>query len=463
VAKKYFIKTFGCQANEADSERVAGYLEEQGLEPARLIKQADWVVINTCMVRQMAEDRVYGLLRNLETQKGATGRPGKIIVTGCLTGMAVKEKSGNMLYNLRETWPMVDEWLAIEEVGFENQPIRTSSPPSLRLQRGKHAWIPISNGCNNYCTFCVVPFTRGREVSRPFEEIIKECRQLESEGVTAITLLGQNVNSYRADLVTRSKRLVQVQEGVQKERKDGASKLRSGQVSVKFLNRVWNDGQGKLMAERRRSVGKQGGRENELQRSKVNITSGAGEQGFVLPSGEVVKPVMVKHLGRMRIPTLFPALLETICLQCPKITQIEFVSSNPWDFSDELIEVIARFSQISRRLHLPVQSGANKILKAMNRWYSREEYLELVGKIKQRIPEVELTTDIIVGFPEETKEDFEQTVDLVKQVGFVKSYTARYSPRPMTAAGKLADDVPYEEKKRRWKTIDRLVNKKSME
>src|SRR3989344_4975313 len=174
---KYHIVTFGCAANEADSERIAALYQARGYTKATSIKKADDIIINTCMIRQKAEDRVYGLVYNLSLEK-RTGRKLKIVVTGCMVGMAVREKTGKMLALLRKKMPAVDEFLPIEEVGFDHAPLRTDST---------HAWVPISNGCNNFCTFCVVPFTRGREISRPMEDILKEVRELAAKEIAHIT------------------------------------------------------------------------------------------------------------------------------------------------------------------------------------------------------------------------------------------------------------------------------------
>ena len=356
---KYHIVTFGCAANEADSERIAAYYEARGYKKAKSIQDADVVVINTCMIREKAEHRVYGLIHNLEKSKQ------KIILTGCMVGMAVRDPSGRILLQLKKKIPTVDEFLPIEEVGFDYAPVRADK---------KHALVPITNGCNNFCTFCVVPFTRGREVSRPFDDIVKEC-----QGFTHVTLIGQNVNSYGADIKNSTK-----------------------------------------------------------------------------------KPVYVKHLGRLRIPTLFPALLEEIS-KIKGLKNIDFISSNPWDFSDELINVIVRNKNISRHIHLPLQSGDNTVLKRMNRWYTREEYLALVKKMREKIPGVTISTDIIVGFCGETKTQFNNTVDLAKKVGFSKAYVAMYSDRPMTAAHKTyKDDVLHAEKKRRWKILEEMINKTNL-
>jgi len=367
---KYWIVTFGCAANEADSERIASYYEARGFTKARSIRSADDVIINTCMIRQKAEDRVYGLVHNLTLEK-KKGRNLKIVVTGCMVGMAIREKTGKMLVLLKKKMPVVDEFLPIEEVGFDHAPLRTEK---------NHALIPITNGCNNFCTFCVVPMTRGREVSRPFDDVLFECHTLAGQGYTHITLVGQNVNSYGSDLKKEKKR----------------------------------------------------------------------------------KITYVKHLGRLRISTLFPDLLNEIC-KIDGLKLIDFISSNPWDFSDELIEVIAKNPKMSRHIHLPVQSGDNEVLHRMNRWYTREEYLLLVRKIRDRIPAATISTDIIVGFCGETVEQFANTVDLASRVGFTKAYVAMYSDRPGTSAHKVyKDDVPYKEKKRRWKILEELINKTNL-
>jgi len=366
---KYHIVTFGCAANEADSERIASYYEARGYTKAASIQSADDIVINTCMIREKAEHRVYGLVHNLAQEKDA-GRNLKIVVTGCMVGMATREKTGKMLGLLKKKMPAVDEFLPIEEVGFDHAPIRTDKT---------HAWVPISNGCNNFCTFCVVPFTRGREVSRPFDDILLECFDLAAKGYKRITLVGQNVNSYGADI----------------KKKDA-------------------------------------------------------------------KITYVKHLGRMRISTMFPYLLEELC-KIEGLEVIDFISSNPWDFSDELIKVMAENSKISRHIHLPIQSGDTGMLKRMNRWYTREEYLTLVGKLKKQIPDITISTDFIVGFCGETDEQFESTVSLAREVGFSKAYVSMYSDRPMTAAHKaFQDDVPHLIKKKRWQILEELINKTNL-
>ncbi len=401
--KAYAVITFGCQANEADSQRIHAQYSAQGYTKAIDEFHADVVIINTCMVRQMAEERVYGLYHNLIASKEQTGFPKKIIVTGCLVGASAREPSGRVAAKMRRRLPQVDEFLPIEEVGFNNEPLRTSPI---------HALVPISNGCNNFCTFCIVPFSRGREISRSYQEIIDECQHLAEHGYKEITLIGQNVNSYGADLILGPNN-IQV--------------LRDKTVSNFFPQ--------------------------QPDSKKVQT------DGYILPNGTKVKPTMVKHLGKVRIPTLFPALLQTLCQINPPFSKIDFISSNPWDFSDQLIKVIANNPQISRQLHLPVQSGSDKILKKMNRWYSASEYLSLINKIKQSIPEIKISTDIIVGFPSESDEDFELTRKLAHTVQFNKAYISRYSPRLGTASEQaFPDDISHQIKKSRWKILEKEIN-----
>lgn len=413
---KYFIKTFGCQANEADSERIASFYKARGYTPARSMKQADDIVINTCMIREKAENRVYGLVHNL-TQEKIQGRNLKIVVTGCMVGMAMREKSGKMLSALKRKMPQVDEFLPIEEVGFDHAPLRSDT---------KHAWVPISNGCNNFCTFCVVPFTRGREISRPFDDIVLEVTQLAANGYTHITLIGQNVNSYGADLLV------------------GAENIQ-----------VMRDLPGKqyFNAQKRH--------ESPVIREPIGTQHHSETKEYML-NGKKVTPTFVKHLGRMRIPTIFPLLLKTVC-EIEGIEHIDFLSSNPWDFSDDLIETIAKNPKITRHIHLPVQSGDSAMLKKMNRWYTKEEYLELITKLKKQIKDITISTDIIVGFCGETDEQFNNTVDLCKQVGFSKAYVSIYSDRLMTTAHKVfTDDVPHPVKKKRWILLEEMINRANL-
>ncbi|PIV08189.1 hypothetical protein COS52_04005 [Candidatus Roizmanbacteria bacterium CG03_land_8_20_14_0_80_39_12] len=374
MKRKYFIHTFGCQQNIADSERIAAYCEAAGMEKAHSLEGANYVVVTTCMIRESAENRVYGMVNNLiplKQKKLQSNEEFTIVITGCMTGMAVRDKTGKMMKELHRRMPAADQFIPLEEIGFELAPLR---------QDTKTALIPITHGCNNFCTFCVVPFTRGREISRPFDAIVEEARSAYMNGFRKVLLLGQNVNSYGSDIVLAGKK------------------------------------------------------QQEL------------------------KPVYVKHLGKHRIPTLFPHLLAEVA----KIgfEEVSFMSSNPWDFSDELIDTIAQYGNITRTFHLAVQSGDDAVLKRMNRWYTAQEYIDLVGRIKAKMPESHVTTDIIVGFCGETDEEFQNTVKMCKKIQFDKAYISIYSNRRGTHAYKhLADDIPHTVKDKRWKQLDKIVNK----
>jgi len=316
-----------------------------------------------------------------------------------MIGIVYRDKTGKYLKTLKSRMLNADEFMPIEEVGFNLPPVRTDKVS---------AWVPISNGCNNFCTFCIVPFTRGREISRPYEDIVAECLELKNKGYKNIMLLGQNVNSYGTDLLVGEKN-VQVMRDMDK------TYFEKLEMKNLYLNK----------------------------NLKFKIKN--------------YKPVFVKHLGRHRIPTLFPHLLNEIAQM--GFEKVEFMSSNPWDFSDELVDVIAKNKNISRTLHLPVQSGDDNVLKRMNRWYTSAEYLNLVAKLKSKIKNLKLTTDIIVGFCGETDAEFENTVKLCKKVGFSWAYVSRYSPRFNTAATKVfKDDVSHTVKKKRWLVLENLIN-----
>ncbi len=329
--KTYFVRTFGCQMNKAESERISAGLKKKGYQPAEKIEEADLIVINTCSVRQSAEDRVLGLVKNLRQEK----KKPKIILTGCILYHSQKW--------LKRKLPGINEFIPIEKLTENVEPKR---------EEKSHAWVPIMKGCNQFCTYCVVPYSRGREKSRSFKEIVCEVEKLAKKGYKHITLLGQNVNSY--------------------------------------------------------------------------------------------KPNFAKLLQQLH--------------EIKEIEKISFITSNPWDLTDEFIETM-KLAKIDRYLHLAVQSGDNEILRRMNRPYTVQEYLKLIEKIRCQIPDIKIGTDIIVGFPGETKRAFKNTLNLCKKIEFSKAYIAKYSPRPGTAAYEMEDNIPYPEKKRRWKILDSLINR----
>ncbi len=336
---KYFIKTYGCQQNKSDSERIAVVLENQGYKGAKNMENADLIVVNACSVRQSAVDRVFGLaekIKKLMDKKAGL----KSVLTGCIlrTDKRKFEKIFDSVVSIKE-------FLGKNYLSLEPKHSDKSS-----------ALIPIMTGCDNFCSYCVVPYTRGREISRPAQEIISEIKNLIKQGYKEITLLGQNVNSYRC----------------------------------------------------------------KAQK--------------------------------------FPELLKTINA-IPGNFQIKFLTSHPKDFSDELIKTIAKCEKVAKEIHLPVQSGDDKILKRMNRGYTVKQYKNLVKKIREKISQVKFSTDVIIGFPGETKKQFENTVKLFKEIKYDMAYINKYSIRLNTAAAKMKDNISIQEKKRRWNILNEIVNK----
>jgi len=332
---KYHIITFGCQMNKSDSERIASILEEKGHKPALKINEADLILVNMCSVRQSAVDRIFGLSQKFSNLKIQNPNL-KIILTGCV---------------LKQDRPkfakIFDQILKLKDL-LKLQP---------KCQNKSLAYIPISNGCNNFCSYCVVPYTRGPLICRDHKEILNEVKNAIKKGFGELWLLGQNVNSYQS------------------------------------------------------------------------------------PTDSFIT---------------FPKLLKMVN-DIPGDFIIRFISPNPKNFSDELIDVIAQSKKIAKYLNLPVQSGDNQILKTMNRPYTVEQYKNLVKKIRKKIPDINLSTDVIVGFPGETKKQFENTAKLFKEIKFNIAYIAKYSPRSGTAAFKMKNDVPLEEKKRRENLLRKII------
>lgn len=373
----YYIHTFGCQSNKSDSERIAGDYEARGYTEATDWRDCDELVVNTCAIRERAEHRAKGFLNNvkLHFDTSSTPRP-KIILTGCMTHHGHPK--------LLAMLPMVDEILPINEVGFNQAAIRKDK---------KHAWVPISTGCNSFCTYCIVPYSRGREASRSFESIMEEVTRLVGDGYTEITLLGMNVNSW----------------GLEK-------------VGIGFR---------KMLMENPSFT-----REDLPDNQSQYLTS-------------TDTPPFVK-------------LLQAVSA-FPEITKIRFLTSNPWDFHDELIEEIGRNKKIDRFVHLAAQSGSNSVLYRMNRGYTRERYLEIIKKLRALDPEITIGTDIIVGFPGETDAEFQETVTLAQEVQWQVGFVAMYSPRPGTASWRIyPDDIPHPVKKQRWEILDKIINKDNL-
>ncbi|MFW5888633.1 MAG: tRNA (N6-isopentenyl adenosine(37)-C2)-methylthiotransferase MiaB, partial [Patescibacteria group bacterium] len=365
----YHIITIGCQMNKSDSERVASYLEQKNYTPVSDVQEADIAVINTCGVRQSAEDRVYGLVAKI---KKSANDP-KIILTGCLS------KREDVKQRLKDK---VDIWLPIEELPAlkekleqENKEKKTERGEYLKIKpkltSSFRVFIPIGNGCDNFCTYCVVPYARGREVYRPAPEILEEVKKWIDKGYKEIYLIAQNVNSY-----------------------------------------IWRP-----------------------------LSLAEAKRYFPFLKDQVVD---------------FADLLKVIA-DMDGDFWIRFATSHPKDMSDKLIKTISEQKKICRHIHLPAQAGDSEVLQKMNRNYTVGHYKNLIKKIREYMPEGSLTTDIIVGFPGETRKQFENTKQLFREVQFDMAYVAQYSPRPETVAEKMEDNVPAEEKRRREEELMEIL------
>ncbi len=364
--------------NKADSERVAGDYAARGYQPADSWQDADQIVINTCAVRKRAEDRARAFIHKIVAHYNQTDQPRpKIILTGCMLHHGAEK--------LRRMEPALDQVMPISEVGFNVDPIRTNK---------KHAFVPISTGCNSFCTYCIVPYARGREKSRPMADILEEVKELADKGFEEITLLGQNVNSY----------------GLEK-------------VGISLRKKLMNS--------------------ENFDRQDLP----SNQSQYLQPKGEPPFVTLLKEISKL-----------------DQIKTIRFLSSNPWDFHDELIAEIGCNKKIDHYVHLPIQSGSNSILKRMNRGYTKERYLEVVEKLRKADPDIVIGTDIIVGFPGETEKEFQESVDLAKKINWKIAFVAKYSPRPSTVAERLyEDDIPHKIKVKRFHILDKLINRNHLD
>jgi len=348
---RFYIWTIGCQMNVADSRLLAEELAARGIEPVKQPENADIIILNTCVVRQSAENKTLGRLASLKPLKEK--RPHLLLaVMGCAVG------TDPLHSDLPATYPYVDLWLPpsryeplLEQLDGRAQPERQVALPPLVSR-----YVTIMSGCDNFCSYCIVPLRRGRERSKPVTEVLAECEKMVRQGAREITLLGQNVDSYGKGL--------------------------PGKPSLAHLLRAIHD---------------------------------------------------IDGLWRIR-----------------------FLTNHPKDMSQELIEAVAELPKVCEHIELPLQSGNDDILRRMNRHYTRGQYLDLVRRIRTAIPDVSLVTDVIVGFPGETRDQFEDTYRLLQEVRFDAVHVACYSPRPGTAASRLPDDVPAEEKEHRRARIEQL-------
>lgn len=366
---KYSILTFGCQMNVRDSEIMAGLLEGRGYTPAASLEDADVIVVNTCCVRETAERRIMGRLGDLKRLKDRKAHL-VIAVGGCMTQQQeIAERIRTKLphvdlvfgtFNMRELPDLVD---AVRSGGGRVFDVWTCERPEAGPQpfvrgRGVTAYVTIMHGCNNFCSYCIVPYVRGRERSRKADDVVSEVKDAVSAGFKEIMLLGQNVNSYGKDA--------------------------------------------------------------------------GDDRGF-------------------------SSLLSTLD-SVRGIERIRYMTSHPKDFSQDIIDAVASSRHVCEHFHLPVQAGADKVLQAMNRGYTRDRYMDLIERVRMAAPGASVTTDIIVGFPGETERDFEDTLDLVRTVRFDMAYTFMYSPRSGTSAAAMPGQVPIEERRRRLAALTREIN-----
>lgn len=371
--RRYYIRTYGCQMNEHDTEVMKGMLEQMGFEPTEEKAEADFILLNTCAIRENAEDKVFGELGHLKTLKQE--KPSLLLgVCGC---MSQEEAVVNRImqkhpfvdvifgtHNIHRLPKLLKEAYYSKEMVVEVWSKEGDIIENLPKKReGMKAWVNIMYGCDKFCTYCIVPYTRGKERSRRPQDVLAEIRDLARQGFKEITLLGQNVNAYGKDFTD---------------------------LSYTFAD---------LMAD----------------------------------------------VSKIDIP------------------RIRFTTSHPRDFDDRLIEVLAQRGNLVEHIHLPVQSGSTEVLKRMSRKYTREHYLDLVGKIRKAIPNAMLSTDIIVGFPGETEEQFQETLSLVREVRYDSAFTFSYSPREGTPAAAMVDNVPEEVKKDRLKRLNDLMTDISRE
>ncbi len=371
--KKYFIKTYGCQMNEHDTEKIKAILEDMSFTEIDDMEEADLILLNTCAIRENAHNKVFGMIGRIKHIKEK--RPHVIAgICGCMAQEehVVKEIMEKYRFldivfgthNIHNLPNILNTSLAKKELEIEVLSIEGDVLENIPVKRENKykAWVNIMYGCDKFCTYCIVPYTRGKQRSRTPEYIINEVNKLIEDGYQEVTLLGQNVNAYGKDL----------------------------NINYKMEN-----------------------------------------------------------------------LLEDVAKT--GIKRIRFMTSHPWDFTDNMIEVIRKYKNIMPYIHLPIQSGSDKILKLMGRRYTKEHYIELYNKIRQALPYSSITTDIIVGFPNETEEDFQETLDVVNTCKFDSAFTFVFSPRIGTPAAKMVDNIPLEEKSQRLQRLNKLINKYSNE
>ena len=388
--KKFFIKSFGCQYNEWDAARLSFVLKNVGMTEDNEI-EAEIIFLLNCSVRKTGVDRVMSFTKNyIKSGK-------KVIVSGCILShdRAIFEKKGAILWDGESVSKLLQLLDITDKISTTEGNLNTNL-------------VPIIKGCNNFCSYCAVPYTRGREISRSVDEICNDIKRIVASGGTEIILLGQNVNSYMGV----SSDIPPLAPSIRLSLRTGST-LRGGETDNYTL-------------------------ENASSPLNLGGVRGGIEAGIEVGFAELLR----------------------IINDIPGDFVIKFTSNHPKDMTDDIIKAIATLPKVAKEIHLPLQSGSNKILKLMNRPYTREQYLSLIEKIVQRIPNIKISTDTIVGFPSEDEEDFQQTVEIFKLINFTQAFNNKYSPRSGTKAFELGDPISWEEKQRRWRILNELSYKK---
>jgi tRNA-2-methylthio-N6-dimethylallyladenosine synthase len=423
--KRYHLTTFGCQMNEHDSERMKGMLESLGYSEAPERSQADLILFNTCSIRESADSRFVAHLG--EAKRLKREQPDRVVGVGGCWAQSVKEE-------VFERFPFVDvafgpgqthklaEFLTSDSLsaqGYFELEGFTGHLPAKRA-RPFQGWVQISVGCNCRCSYCIVPSTRGREVSRPLEELVEEVRAMAADGVREVTLLGQNVNSYGRDL-----------------------------RALPYVERQHAGTPPVLLEAATRAYA----------RAHVAARNQTATHAHLDPRAPIESGPDERANGSRR--RSFAELLHALDA-IEGIERIRYTSPHPKDMREDVIRAHAELRSVCEHIHLPLQSGSSRILKAMRRTYDRNRYLDRVALIREHVPDVALTTDIIVGFPGETEDDFEQTLEVAEQVGYDGAFTFIFSPRRHTEAARITDGVvPHPVKVERMKRLVEVVQRRA--
>lgn len=450
MGRSYAIRTYGCQMNEHDSERIAGLLEADGLERADGVESADVIVLNTCCIRENADNKLYGALGQLKSLKDA--RPGvQIAVAGCLAqkdGELVRQRAGHVdvvfgTHNVHRAAALLrqaaDRGPVVEILAETAREDAAAFPSALPVRRDSDhaAWVTIQIGCDNSCAFCIVPAVRGPEMSRPFGEIVAEVQRLAAEGVSEITLLGQNVNSFGRDLALARRTA---------GRNGSGAGLGAGSLA-KEAARYRNPDAGPDADSGDHGVPRYRGDLDD-----AGLDADFGDEWECGPAWAADR----------RARPLFADLLRAVG-EIDGIHRVRFTSPHPKDLRPDTMAAMAEVGPVCEHLHLPLQSGSDAVLAAMRRGYTAGAYLDRLARARAAVDDLAVSTDIIVGFPGETEADFEQTLKVAAAARYDSAFTFIFSPRPGTRAAELTDRfVPKSTAADRYRRLRQVVERSSL-